>query len=200
MEASSDLERLSCLCRKLHNEALNQSKVWTLRSSARSPSPTSFFDDFRENEDFEAAAESNNTQVTDRKSNSTEDLSNLLNGKEDINFTRDCKVRRSLQIGNVDTIDDNNCGAVGRVRIRPRNDFIAERARKFEENEDASEVKKNFISTKSFTPIANNDFIKNDPNHPSKFNQFVSKLSPQDNRELHYLYIYIYFFHYTLHI
>ncbi|XP_031778607.1 uncharacterized protein LOC100119361 isoform X2 [Nasonia vitripennis] len=189
---ASDLDQLSCLCRKLHNEALNTTnQLWSLRNAAltpleaaSSPSPT-----FQE---IEAGLEPNlddrlsSSSFGERRSNSTEDVSSLLNA--DDAFARDCKTRRSLQIANSENGRVNYCqsaaGEAERGR-RARQEFIAERARRFEEGvrrANEGTARKQFISTKSFTPIANNDFVRNDPKHPSKFNQ-VAKISIQDSGE-----------------
>ena len=104
-------------------------------------------------------------------------------------FARDCKTRRSLQVHNSE--NKEKVQAEGE-RTRRRNEFIAERARRFEEGARESEngvgsvvaAKRNFISTKSFTSIADNEFVKSDPKHPSKFNQQFAKVSIQDAGEL----------------
>ncbi|OXU23759.1 hypothetical protein TSAR_007270 [Trichomalopsis sarcophagae] len=193
---ASNLDQLSCLCRKLHNEALNTTnQLWSLRNAAlRSPSPLSPLEapssaSFQE---IEAGLEPNlddrlsSSSFGERRSNSTEDVSSLLN--PDDAFARDCKTRRSLQIANSENgrvnYSQSAAGEAERGR-RARQEFIAERARRFEEGvrrANEGTPRKNFISTKSFTPIANNDFVRNDPKHPSKFNQ-LAKISIQDNGE-----------------
>lgn len=195
---ASDLDQLSCLCRKLHNEALNTTnQLWSLRNAAalRSPSPLSpleipsspspTFQEIEAGLDSSLDDRLSSSSLGERRSNSTEDVSSLLN--VDDTFARDCKTRRSLQIANSENgrVNYSQSGEGERGR-RARQEFIAERARRFEEGvrrvNEAATTKKNFISTKTFTPIANNDFVKNDPKHPSKFNQ-VAKISIQDNGE-----------------
>ncbi|XP_014214041.1 uncharacterized protein LOC106643413 isoform X2 [Copidosoma floridanum] len=165
-DKASDLERLSSLCRKLHDEALSQStNFWSLRSGSRSPSPLPppmAQNGHREppSDDNTSDASSNKSSLllaTERRSNSTEDLSSDA-------FARDCRTRRSLQVG-----PDNSPEPTAST-----DKLVAERARKFEEaarrratGESPSTGKPRRFA-RQFASIADNDFVKNDPKHPSK--------------------------------
>lgn len=190
--AASDLDRLSYLCRKLHHEAMSNASFWPLDSPFSqnnhhiTASPTTIPSFGESDNDIELTDE--RLSLTDRRSNSNDDLPSLIaNGDE--GFARDCKTRRSLQITNNSLENDEDKSEIKARRSRA--ELIAERAKRFEDSGgDVKDngTKKNFISTKTFTPIANNDFVKNDPMHPSKFNQ-VAKISIQDNREFPFAYI-----------
>ena len=155
-DSASDLEHLSKICRQLHDEALkNSNKLWSLRTTTRSPSPPP------------TIIHNIAITTTERRSSSIEDLPSLVTLPVENNFTRDAKARRSLQV------NDNS-----QIR-KSRKGSIAERAKIFEELDryEDQEVTRRLSEEdeKVFSPIRDNDFVKNDPRHPSKFEKTGSR-------------------------
>ncbi|XP_043465419.1 uncharacterized protein LOC122500526 isoform X2 [Leptopilina heterotoma] len=99
-----DLDSLSSLCRKLHSKVINDShSLFFGHNSA-------FLTDEKLSKAFEVI-DRNKSLFNEKKSNSNEDLASLTDEKESLspsNFTRDYRVRRSLQLTNKKTGKDTN--------------------------------------------------------------------------------------------
>lgn len=166
-EKTSDLEQLSSLCRKLHDEALSQCNFWPNGNGIVFHRQQTNRKLSNSNEDLASLPEINDNNDNDDKS-------------DDGKFSRECRVRRSLQIIGGSSDDRHRSVAVNNNdrfgRSNGKNEFVAERARKFEEEAARRRIDKEpEIGNKSrifdsFSSIADNNFVKNDPKIVNKMN------------------------------
>ncbi|KAJ8679845.1 hypothetical protein QAD02_015632 [Eretmocerus hayati] len=210
--AGHDLEQLSQICRRLHDEAISQhNRLWHLSGGTSATNPLSLSEQLSalQNDDYKCngSVQESQNSYTNRNSMSTliprsssnEDLShrsnsgtNLKDTNEGISrFARDSKSRRSLRAPSLSSSSSNSDHQPQKPIVRPiaviRSELVAERAKRFEPESNGNSKVQDCVSSSnqngsspspsrsrvngfvgSFTPIANNDFVKNDPKHPSK--------------------------------
>ncbi|XP_014223189.1 serine/arginine repetitive matrix protein 1-like [Trichogramma pretiosum] len=179
-DSTTDLEHLSDLCRRLHDEAIESTnKLWSLRGVKITPTSSAT-----------TLKTTTNSTPKNVKSNSIEDLPSLVLATADDAFARNSKNRRSLQVNSDRYYPSRNARSDDR-----RVGSIDERAKFYEDEANDGRDRRATVNAtrrsqedqRIFAPIRENDFVKNDPGHPSKFDRSSNGLpkysSSQENGE-----------------
>uniref|UniRef100_A0ABD2WMH8 Uncharacterized protein n=1 Tax=Trichogramma kaykai TaxID=54128 RepID=A0ABD2WMH8_9HYME len=179
-DSTTDLEHLSDLCRRLHDEAIESTnKLWSLRGVKITPTSSAT-----------TLKTTTNSTPKNVKSNSIEDLPSLVLGTADDAFARNSKNRRSLQVNSDRYYPSRNARSDDR-----RVGSIDERAKFYEDEANDGRDRRTIVDAtrrsqenqRIFAPIRENDFVKNDPGHPSKFDRSSNGVpkysSSQENGE-----------------